>query len=487
MSLQAQGSCSLDSGTAPANVTITGAGSCSITASQAGDNDYAPAQNVTQSFSIAQASQIIDFTSPSPHTYGDPSFEIDPTATSGLPVSLSSSGSCSLSSGTSPAEVSITGTGQCSITASQGGDTDYSAAQDVTQTFSIALDNQTITFGSLPNQTYGAGPITLNATASSGLPITYFTSGGCAVNGDTLTIVGGGTCTVLATQPGNANYNPAPDVEQSFSIAPANQTITFGSLANRKFTGTVYTLHGTASSGLPVSYSVGATDACTVSGVKLTLTGAGSCTVTAAQSGNSDYTAAQPVSQTFQISQGTPKVTVTATPVPATLGSVTYNVTVTGFSGTAATGSVTVSDGTNSCTIASLSSGAGECSIGEAAGTFTVTASYSGDTNYLAATGSKKQTVEKGTATVAITPAANPAPAPGNVSYLVTVTGVNGFTPTGNVFVSDRSGGSCEISLSSGSGSCSIDEAKGTYHITAQYLGTSQYKGTSKMIIEKVQ
>jgi hypothetical protein len=38
-----------------------------------------------------------------------------------------------------------------------------------------ALANQTITFGPLPDQTYGAGPITLGATASSGLPITYFT------------------------------------------------------------------------------------------------------------------------------------------------------------------------------------------------------------------------------------------------------------------------------------------------------------------------
>jgi photosystem II stability/assembly factor-like uncharacterized protein len=487
VSVQAQGACSLDSGTAPANVTITGAGNCSITASQAGDNDYAPAQNVIQSFPIAQESQIIDFTSPSPHTYGDASFEIDPTATSGLTVSLSSSGPCSLDSDTSPANVSITGTGQCSITASQDGDTDYSAAQSVTQSFNIALANQTITFGSLPNQTYGAGPITLGATASSGLPITYFTQGGCAVSGDTLTITSGGTCTVLATQPGNGNYNPAPDVEQSFSIAPANQTITFGSLPNRKFSGTTYTLHATASSGLPVSYSVGSTDSCAVSGAKLTLTGAGSCTVTAAQSGNSSYVAAQPVSRTFQISQGTPKVVVTATPVPATLGPVTYHVTVKGFSGTAATGNVTVSDGTNTCNIASLSSGAGECSINEAAGSYTVTASYSGDTNYVAATGTKKETVEKGKATVAITPSANPAPAPGSVSYLVSLTGVNGFTPGGTVFVSDGSGGSCSITLSSGSGSCSIDEAKGTHHVTAQYAGSSQYRGATKSITEKVQ
>jgi Bacterial Ig-like domain (group 3) len=486
VSLQATGNCSLDSTTAPADVTITDAGSCSITASQAGDNDYAPAQNVTQSFSIAQEGQIIDFTSPSPHTYGDPSFEIDPTATSGLTVSLSASGPCSLDSDTSPANVSITGAGQCSITASQAGDTDYSAAQNVTQTFNIALANQTITFGSLPNQTYGAGPITLSATASSGLPITYFTSGGCAVSGDTLTIVSGGTCTVLATQPGNGNYNPAPDVQQSFFVNPASQTITFHALQNRKFGHAPLTLTATASSGLPVSYSVGATDACTVSGATLTLTGAGSCTVTAAQSGNASYTAASAVSQTFQISQDTPKVVVASSPAPAKVGQVTYTVTVNGVSGTAATGSVTVSDGTNNCTIASLSSGAGSCSIAEAAGTYTIKASYSGDTNYTAATGSKKVTVAKVKPTLTITPSANPSPSPGNVSYLVSVIGVTGFTPSGSVLVADGDGNSCTISLSGGGGSCGISEAKGTYHVTAQYLGDSNYDGAMTSVSEKV-
>ena len=37
--------------------------------------------------------------------------------------------------------------------------------------FSVNTANQTITFGSLTNQTYGASPLTLSATASSGLPV----------------------------------------------------------------------------------------------------------------------------------------------------------------------------------------------------------------------------------------------------------------------------------------------------------------------------
>ena len=89
--------------------------------------------------------------------------------------------------------------------------------------------------------------------------------------------------------------------------------------------------------------------------------------------------------------------------------------------------------------------------------------------------------------TVSITPSANPAPAPGNVGYLVSLTGVAGFTPAGSVIVSDGNGASCDINLSAGNGSCEINEARGTYHIVAEYLGSTQYKGASKAITERVQ
>lgn len=95
--------------------------------------------------------------------------------------------------------------------------------------------------------------------------------------------------------------------------------------------------------------------------------------------------------------------------------------------------------------------------------------------------------MKKGTPAIAVTPSANPAPAPGDISYLVSVAGVNGFTPAGNVVVSDGNGGNCEITLSGGSGSCTITEAKGTYHVVARYLGSTQYKAASKTIVERVQ
>ena len=88
--------------------------------------------------------------------------------------------------------------------------------------------SQTITFGSLPNQTLGTAPFTLSATASSGLPVSFAstTTSVCTVSGTTATLVAAGTCTIQATQAGNANYSAATPVSESFQVAAATFTVT---------------------------------------------------------------------------------------------------------------------------------------------------------------------------------------------------------------------------------------------------------------------
>jgi len=83
-----------------------------------------------------------------------------------------------------------------------------------------------ITFPALPNVTYGAPPIALTATASSGLAMTYSVTGPATVSGSTLTITGAGTVTVTASQAGNKGYVAATPVSQSFTVAQAPLTVT---------------------------------------------------------------------------------------------------------------------------------------------------------------------------------------------------------------------------------------------------------------------
>src|SRR5207247_2335776 len=209
-------------------VTITGAGSCTITASQAGDTNYNAAPNVPQSFTIAKADQTITFGALAARTYGDANFTVGATASTGLAVSFSPSGTCTVS-GTM---VTITGAGSCTITASQAGDTNYNAAPPVDQSFTVGKADQTITFGALAARTYGDASFTVGATASTGLAVSFSASGTCTVSGTTVTITGAGSCTITASQAGDTNYNAAPPVDQSFTVGKADQTITFGALAN---------------------------------------------------------------------------------------------------------------------------------------------------------------------------------------------------------------------------------------------------------------
>ena len=168
--------------------------------------------------------------------------------------------------------VSFLAPGTCTVFANQGGNGSYSAAPQVSQSFAVAPGPQSITFTtSPPSGAYVGGPTyTVAANASSGLAVTL-SSGSpsvCGVSGSTVSFTGSGTCVVRANQAGNANYQPAPQVQQSFTVVPppSAQTITFTSSApgSAVYLGPNYNVTATASSGLPVSFTVSGT--CTLSG-----------------------------------------------------------------------------------------------------------------------------------------------------------------------------------------------------------------------------
>jgi hypothetical protein len=114
-----------------------------------------------------------------------------------------------------------------------------------------------------------------------------------------------GTCTIQATQAGNTNYSPAPPVNQSFTVTPESQTITFGALSNQVYGSAPFNVSATASSGLAVSFSSQTSPVCTVSLNTVTLVAGGTCTIQATQAGNTDYSPAPPVSRSFTVTQQT--------------------------------------------------------------------------------------------------------------------------------------------------------------------------------------
>ncbi|MDR2450004.1 MAG: T9SS type A sorting domain-containing protein, partial [Prevotellaceae bacterium] len=123
------------------------------------------------------------------------------------------------------AKVTITGAGN------------YSGAIDVT--FDILEANQTIIFPDIPDLLLINGPYTLQATATSGLPVTY-TSSNTAIadignDGVTLLLKDFGAVTITATQQGNNNYNPAPSVQRQVNVVESGNTAANVTVIGAKF------------------------------------------------------------------------------------------------------------------------------------------------------------------------------------------------------------------------------------------------------------
>ena len=274
-------------------LSITGAGSVSVQAAQAGNSNYASATALL-TFTVAKASQTIAFNPLGSVTLGDAPLVLSSSATSGLPVAFTLiSGPATLTGST----LTTTGSGSVVVRATQAGDANYNAATPIDRTIMVAAASQTITFAPIADRTFNpsANTLTLSASASSGLsPVTYtVTSGPATVTGNTLTITGAGSVTVQASQAGNANYGAA-SASRTFNVAKASQTIAFDPPASAAFSSTPLRLSATASSGLPITFSVASGPATLIEN-SLTLTGAGSVVVSASQPGDANYLAASSV------------------------------------------------------------------------------------------------------------------------------------------------------------------------------------------------
>jgi hypothetical protein len=168
---------------------------------------------------------------------------------------------------------------------------------------------QTINFWSLPACTFGKPPISLSATASSGLAVTYTSSNHIVaqISGSTLTIEGAGTAVIKASQAGNSNYFPA-SATQTLTVALASQTISnFGSLPTITYKGSTIkwavTLEAVASSGLHVGYSSSNPSVATTNGNSINVVGAGTAIITASQVGGDGYSPAS-ANQTLTVING---------------------------------------------------------------------------------------------------------------------------------------------------------------------------------------
>jgi uncharacterized protein (TIGR03437 family) len=370
-------------------VSLVAKGTCTLTASQPGNATTQPATPVSQSYTVLPLEQTITIASiPSVLPLNTPPFPVQATASSGLPVSIAVTpgGGCSVEGDV----LTLLAEGRCELALSQAGNQIYGSATLFRSVFvnpaSSAKVPQTITFGALSNRALGAPTFTVSAIASSGLPVSFSsnTLPVCTVSGTIVTQLSAGTCSLTASQAGNATYDAAFPETRTFAVVSGSlersQTIDFGAPISRVLQDFQVTISANSSSSLPVTFTSGSPSICTVVANTVTLLAVGNCSITASQAGDITYAPAPPVTRTFPITNPIllQPQTIAFPALPArTLGAAPFVITASASSGLPVKFS---SNTTAVCTVGGSTitlHNTGQCSI---------TASQAGNSIYLAAT-----------------------------------------------------------------------------------------------------
>jgi hypothetical protein len=401
---------------------------------------------------------------------------------------------------------SPTAGGTFAFTAEYSGDGSYDASTSNPLSQVVNGLPQTIAFAPLPDRTIGDAPLALAATATSNLPVTFAsttpavcTTGG--ENGATATLIASGTCSILASQAGNATYAAAPSVLQSFSVRKATPSIRLDSDANPALlqqgitftatiagtpapTGTVAFKDGTVviagcEAKALVASPGGAYAVCSTATLAT-----GSHPITAAYEGDSFYSAAvsPPLNQLVNVLAQS----ITFAPLPdRTLGDLPFAVAATASSGLPVTFSSTTPA---VCTIGGTN---GSLVTLQGAGTCTLAADQAGSAIYGAANQVRQSfAVAKATPTVTLVSDANPAYDGQPVTFTATLAGPR--LPTGTVAFKDGAAtiAGCEVrtlDAAAAFATCSTSSlALGTHAITVVYAGDAHFTATTSAPLSQV-
>jgi len=153
-------------------------------------------------------------------------FTVAATASSGLAVSYSS-GSPAVCSNSGASFTMLAASGSCVVQYDQGGNGSFGPATRVSSSVSAATASQGISFALPSSAGYGDAPVSLSASASSGLPVSFhLVSGPANLSGNQLSITGAGVITVAADQVGSALYAAAAEQLRQITVAKAPLSVT---------------------------------------------------------------------------------------------------------------------------------------------------------------------------------------------------------------------------------------------------------------------
>jgi len=474
-------------------------GTYDVTATYSGDGNHQGATSTGATFTVTKATtSFTESAAPASVPYGT----TDTLSASGLPggatgaVTFSSGGS-TLCTSTLPAASCTTSAtlapGTYPVTATYSGDSNYTSATAAGATFDVTKADTTMTESASPASVGYGSQDTLSI---AGLPggasgtVTYASGGSTlctallpATSCQTATTLTAGTYDVTATYSGDSNYKGTTATGASFTVTKANTPFTESAAPASVPFGTADTLSATGlASGATgtVTFTSGGATLCiatlpATSCLTSTSLAPGTYSVTATYSGDANYNAATATGATFTVTKADTAMTESAAPASLPYGT-QDTLSVSGVAG-AATGTVTFTSGGSTLCTATLPATSCQTSTSLIPGTYDVTATYSGDSNFNAATATGASfTVTK--ADTAMTESAAPAAIPYGVQDTVSVAGLPAGA-TGAVTFTSAGSTLCSATLPATSCQTLTSLTPGTYDVTATYSGDTNYNATT--------
>jgi sugar lactone lactonase YvrE len=261
-------------------VTLTGAGTVVLQASQVASGAYA-AGIADSSFTVAAIAPSLSFAVGS-HIYGDAPFAVA--------ASSNSAGSFTYAVVSGPATwngtlLTLSGVGTVVLQATEVAAGNYLAASR-TCSFQVGAATPTIIFN-VANHVFGDGAFAVAATSNSTGAFSYIVvSGPATLAGNLVKITGTGSVVVQASQAADSNYIALARTA-TFSVGTATPTLTF-SIANHVFGDPSFTVSASSNSVGLLTYSVVSGPA-TIMGNRVSIPGAGNVVVQASQSPAGNY------------------------------------------------------------------------------------------------------------------------------------------------------------------------------------------------------
>ncbi len=273
------------------------------------------------------------FTAIPAQTYGATPFAVSATSNSSGAITYSVvSGPATLSGG----KITLNGVGTVTLKASQAAAGGYPSAT-ATISFNVNGATPTLTFATIPDQTYGAGPFTISAKSNSSGAITYsVVSGPATISGNTVSFTKTGRVTLIANQVAIGNFATGT-ATISFNVNGTIPTLAFAAIPSKTYGAAPFAISSTSNSSGAITYSVVSGPA-TISDNTVSVNGVGAVTLKASQAAAGGYTS-DTATTSFNVTASTPALAFAAIPSKA-YGSAPFMVSAASNSSGAITYSV---------------------------------------------------------------------------------------------------------------------------------------------------